>query len=85
MMRRHEHVARIRIGGDEAGQRPPFEVAREEQPSARRLHGEHETRLVVCRHRIADSIFDRHVMHMRIVTAGGRVQHADAAERIKRE
>ena len=85
MMRRHEHVTRVWIGGDEASQRLPFEVAGEEQTSASRLHGEHETRLVVCRHRIADCIFDRHVMHMRIVTAGGRVQHADAAERIKRE
>ena len=85
MMRRHEHVARIRIGRDEASQRPPFEVAGEEQPSACRLHGEHEARLVVCRHRIAHRIFHRHVMHVRIVTAGRRVQHADAAERIKRE
>jgi len=73
MMRRHEHIARIRIGGDEASQRPPFEVAGEEQPSASRFHGEHEARLIVCRHRIAHCIFERHVMHMRIVTAGGRV------------
>jgi len=84
-MRRHEHVARIGIGGDEASQRPPFEVAREEQPSARRLHGEHETRLVVCRHRIAHRIFQRHVIHVRTVTGSGRMQHADAAERIERE
>jgi hypothetical protein len=85
MMRRHEHVTRVRIGGDEASQRLPFEVAGEEQPSAGRLHGEHEARLVVCRHRITDCIFERHVMHVWIATAGGRVQHADAAERIKRE
>jgi len=81
MMRRNEYVTRIRIGGDEPGQRRPLEVTREEQTSACRLHGEHEARLIVCRHRI----LQRDLMNVLIVADGGRMQHADAAERIERE
>ena len=81
MMRRHEHVARIGIGGDEPGQRRPLEVTREEQPSACRLHGEHEARLIVCRERI----LQRDLMNVWIAADGGRMQHADAAEWIERE
>jgi hypothetical protein len=85
-MRRHEHVATVRIRRNEAGQRLPLEIAREEQPSTRRLNGKHEARFVVCRHRIVHRIFQRYVMHVWIAAAAvGRMQHADAAERIDRE
>jgi hypothetical protein len=69
-MRGHEHVAGVWIRGDEPGQRIPLDVAGEEQPAARRVHREHEARLVVL-HRSRRFI--------------RRMEHADAAERVERE
>jgi len=81
MMRRHEHVATVRVGCYEPGQRLPFEVASEEHPSARRFDGEHETRFVVacgmgCR---------CHFVPLQIATPDLWVQDANPAEWIERE
>jgi len=78
VVRSHEHVAGAGIGGDDSRDRSALDVPREQEPAARRLHGQHEARLVVTARtggRVAASR----------PAAGRRMQAADPAERIERE